>query len=288
MKKITQLSMLFAIPFLLTACQNQNENSKNSPSTESAQEGSALTNYGLKNQNDVTTWKSGNIEKPKTNSIPGITQASKANNDKLGSVPIVAEEATYFGGETLDEKVLFSDNIFVATVEDMETSYFGGGGRTEDAIPSTNFKLKVLENIKGELPVGKTIRSSRDYFGLNPDQQSFFTLIEEDTIPEKGKTYIFLAYAIEGDLKITENGDAKSNFALENSPMDLARQKNETITEVIDSSTVVSDFKNKVKNREQFLARARSTGGISFMDRLEAIDNGEINNKPDLNKIVVD
>lgn len=146
----------------------------------------------------------------------------------------------------------------------METFYFGSEENTkvlETAIPTMTFKLKVIENIKGELPTEKVIRASRDYFGLKPDQKSFLNLIDGDTIPEKGKTYVFLSYVIEGQLKITENG---RSLALDNSPMDLDQQKKVSSSGCISSSTVIADFQNKVKNMKKILSRARSTMKFPF------------------------
>jgi hypothetical protein len=39
---------------------------------------------------------------------------------------------------------------------------------------------------------------------------------------------------------------------------------------------------------KKILSRARSTSEISFLDRLNAIENGELDNKPDLSKIIVE
>ena len=98
----------------------------------------------------------------------------------------------------------------------------------------------------------------------------------------------FLSYVIEGQLKITENGEEPSSFALDNSPMDLDQQKKSVVQDVLGSSTVIADFQNKVKNMKKILSRARSTSEISFLDRLNAIENGELDNKPDLSKIIVE
>lgn len=70
--------------------------------------------------------------------------------------------------------------------------------------------------------------------------------------------------------------------------MDLDQQKKSVVQDVLGSSTVIADFQNKVKNMKKILSRARSTSEISFLDRLNAIENGELDNKPDLSKIIVE
>ena len=290
MKKIKVLILVMSV-FFLVACENNKKTGENVKDELISHKSDALKELSLKNQNEINTWREKDPTLPKGDNLDAVITAAQENKDRLGSVPVEIADATYYGGESLDAKVLFADNIFVATVEDMETFYFGSEENTkvlETAIPTMTFKLKVIENIKGELPTEKVIRASRDYFGLKPDQKSFLNLIDGDTIPEKGKTYVFLSYVIDGQLKITENGEEPSSFALDNSPMDLDQQKKSVVQDVLGSSTVIADFQNKVKNMKKILSRARSTSEISFLDRLNAIENGELDNKPDLSKIIVE
>ncbi|GHU44263.1 hypothetical protein FACS1894193_12450 [Bacilli bacterium] len=193
------------------------------------------------------------------------------------------------GASTLGGKILEADNIFVATIEDMTTEYsdsiYDDENKLTSSIPETRFKLKLLENLRRDLPINTTIQAFRPYFGNGDgvEERKFITLIEDDIIPEKGKTYIFLTRVVDGELIVPSGGEAPSNFPLENAPMDLDKQRDEVIKEVVETSSKVEEVERQVRDEKQVYDKIGDTllNGQEIQERI----NGQVK-KPDLSKIV--
>ncbi|MCY6355292.1 hypothetical protein [Clostridium sp. ZS2-4] len=73
----------------------------------------------------------------------------------------------------------FCDNVFVGTV--LEKS----GDKERDRCPETQFKVKVLENIKGNLQETVTVDQQCGY------KDGVFYTTNNDTMIQEGNTYIF-------------------------------------------------------------------------------------------------
>lgn len=253
--------------FLLTGCSGQNSTTseKSTESSTSSQDKELLESLGLENQNGVDTWET--------------------------PLEISVQEGSYMWAGTLEGKILEADNVFVATVENMTTEYsdsaYDENGELVSSITTTIFKLKVLENIRGELPIDTSVQASRVHFGQGDGvlEGYFITAIENDIIPEVGKTYVFLARAIEGELVISNGGEVPSNFPLENAPMDLNKQSEAVIDEIVDSSTKIEEIKEQVNNETAVFEEIGSSllNAEEIQNRIDG--NG---NKLDMDKVVVD
>lgn len=265
-KKI-KLFIFLSIAFIsLAACGNGNkENAKKviTNASTSKQE-DVLVSLGLENQNDVDTWKT--------------------------PLSILVLESSYMGASTLEGKTLEADNIFVATVEEMETTYpnpvYDENGKLISNTPKTNFRLHVIDNLRGDLPTGETIQASRDYFGNGDGQEKgkFLTLIEDDIIPEEGKTYVFLTFVLDGELAILPGGETPSNFPLENAPMNLDKQTRSVVEDIVDSSTKVEEIEKQAANEKETFDKIGDTmlSGPEIQARIEGHGN-----KLDMNKVII-
>lgn len=118
-----------------------------------------------------------------------------------------------FAVDTRDphELVGFADYYFVAEViSQIDTEYRDPiiieGGK-EITFPYTNYKVKVLNNIKGELPLDEEIVVTKAG-GVSQDGEPF--LYEGDALLEESKTYIITASAQEdGSLLISGPNSSK-------------------------------------------------------------------------------
>lgn len=87
----------------------------------------------------------------------------------------------------LQQVVGDSDYVIVAEVKDyVDTSYSVTG------LPLTEYSIKVVENIKGNLDMTTEISLIKEG-GIN-EKQSAFIVYEDDFLPQIGKTYIFCLY----------------------------------------------------------------------------------------------
>ncbi|MDR2945078.1 MAG: hypothetical protein LBU81_08410 [Methanosarcinales archaeon] len=129
------------------------------------------------------------------------------------------------------------DYVFAAKVDKMTGNTYKDPVMIEDAFgketievtsPHTNYMITVLDNIKGELVAGESIPVEKAG-GLSKDGKTI-TLHENDSLPEVGKVYIFLAYTQpDGTLQISgpksnieigsvDSLEADSAFSIRESP----------------------------------------------------------------------
>jgi hypothetical protein len=81
------------------------------------------------------------------------------------------------------EVVGLCTNVFVGYIEEMTgTSY-----RLE--MPYTCYNVKVMDNIKGDLPLDSTIKLNKEG-GISKDS-SYYIFLENDYLPDVGKYYVF-------------------------------------------------------------------------------------------------
>ncbi|MBE5967951.1 MAG: hypothetical protein E7255_13475 [Lachnospiraceae bacterium] len=81
------------------------------------------------------------------------------------------------------EVVGLCTNVFVGYTEEMTgTSY-----RLE--MPYTCYNVKVIDNIKGDLPLDSTIKLNKEG-GISKDS-SYYIFLENDYLPDVGKYYVF-------------------------------------------------------------------------------------------------
>ncbi|MGX7149037.1 hypothetical protein [Enterococcus ureasiticus] len=265
--KITRfgLVMLLSVTLVsLMACKNEKSEQKESTSTSISQTKDILASLGLENQNDVDTW-----ETPL-------------------NVTILA--SSYMWAPTLEGKILEADNVFIATIEDMTTNYsdsmYDEKGELLSSTPITDFKLKVLDNLRGELPTDGFVKATRVDFGYGDglEKGNFITLIENDIIPEKGKSYVFLARAVDGELIILNGGEAPSNFPLENAPMNLDKQSRSVVENIVDSSNKVEEIEKQVENEKETFNEIGNT--LLNAHEIQACIEGN-GNKLDMNKVII-
>ncbi len=82
-----------------------------------------------------------------------------------------------------EEVVGLSSNVFVGYVEKMKDTYYISD------IPYTRYDVKVINNIKGELVLDKTIQVNKEG-GISKDS-SCYILMEDDVLPVENEYYVF-------------------------------------------------------------------------------------------------
>ncbi|WP_018665359.1 hypothetical protein [Heyndrickxia acidiproducens] len=149
------------------------------------------------------------------------------------------------------ETVGDADYVFLANVDEvisteqkhqetMETEH----GTKVVSTPYTNFNVTVLKNIKGNLKTDTPIPLQKAG-GISADNSSL-VLYEDDSLPEVGKSYVFLAYA-QDDGSLLVSGP-NSNISV--SSIDkFAKSKN--VNYVAETSDVISEYELAYKNQQE-------------------------------------
>jgi hypothetical protein len=82
-----------------------------------------------------------------------------------------------------EQVVGLSSNVFIGYVKEMtDTCYISN-------FPYTRYDVKVIDNIKGELPLDTTVCVNKEG-GISEDS-SCYLLFENDFLPDEGNYYIF-------------------------------------------------------------------------------------------------
>ncbi|MEK4734454.1 cell surface protein [Paenibacillus sp. FSL L8-0641] len=189
------------------------------------------------------------------------------NITKAGEVPTSYLHASFdINVDNSKEVVGFADYVFVGFVEEMTgTDYkFPVTKETEDGpkelkSPYTNYSIKVLDNIKGNLKKDVSIPLQKSG-GLSEDKSTYF-LFEDDSLPQKGKVYVFTATAEQdGSLLVSgpnSNIEVKKDFFSKNSIQKLSEESiaNE-LAKTEEYKTYQDAYKNEiVKDRKRFTSK---------------------------------
>lgn len=151
------------------------------------------------------------------------------------------------------ETVGDADYVFIGRVdEDVDTIYKNPvtietrDGTKEVSTPYTNYKVTVLQNIKGDLVTDTSIPIQKAG-GINEDGSSV-VLYEDDELPEEGKSYVFLAYAQEDESLLVSGPN--SNEYVEGIKQDVTSEKMEKGKASLNEEAieVVSEYKNAFEN----------------------------------------
>ncbi|MBL3641714.1 cell surface protein [Bacillus sp. RHFB] len=150
-----------------------------------------------------------------------------------------------------NETVGDADYVFIGRVdEDVDTLYKDpvtietSDGAKEVSTPYTNYQVTVLQNIKGDLVTDTSIPIQKAG-GINEDGSSV-VLYEDDTLPEEGKSYVFLAYA-QDDGSLLVSGP-NSNEYVEGIKQDVTSEKMEKGKASLNegATEVVSAYENEI------------------------------------------
>ncbi|WP_342415983.1 cell surface protein [Paenibacillus sp. FSL R10-2782] len=185
------------------------------------------------------------------------------NIKKSGEIPTSYTQASFVIDINNPKEVVgYADYAFVGLVEEMTgTDYkFPVTKETEDGpkvltMPYTNYSVKVLDNIKGNLKKDVSIPIQK-FGGLNDDKSEYF-LFEDDSLPQKGKVYVFTATAEQdGSLLVSgpnSNIEVKTDFFSKKSIQPISEESiaNE-LTKTEEYKTYQDAYKNEiVKDRER-------------------------------------
>ena len=125
---------------------------------------------------------------------------AKSNAISTDKIPIKPYKATFaIDANNPDAVVGNVDNTFIGYVTKKGDTVYKNEGtlETKDGTkkigsPYTNYKIIVIDNLKGKLKKNNDIPVQKDG-GLNINGDAYF-LYENDVLPEEGKYYIFNTY----------------------------------------------------------------------------------------------
>lgn len=152
------------------------------------------------------------------------------------------------------------DYVFAARVDKMTGNTYKDPVMIEDEFGKetievtnshTNYMITVLDNIKGELVVGESIPVEKAG-GLSKDGKTI-TLHENDSLPEVGKVYIFLAYTQpDGTLQIS---GPNSNIEIVSSGS-LKADSNLSVKDSSEYLKMVNAYENQIiRERERTVSK---------------------------------
>lgn len=157
-------------------------------------------------------------------------------------LPIIHNEAQFVVNVNDPKEVVgWGDYVFVAKVEDeLRTEY--SNVRTNEkgkssARPYTFYKIKVIENLKGNLKLNESIEIFK-HGGVSYDGKSI-SLFEGDNLLEVGKYYILIAASDE---------DGRLGQGLPNSSIELNINNDDELS----NSDVYKAYKDYVQNEITF------------------------------------
>ncbi|MEZ0119680.1 UNVERIFIED_ORG: hypothetical protein ABRZ91_003637 [Heyndrickxia coagulans] len=149
-----------------------------------------------------------------------------------------------------EETVGDADYVFLARVEEKTGTAYKNTtqieteeGTKEISTPYTNYKITVLENMKGELETDKPIPLQKAG-GISKDGSSIVTF-DDDVLPEVGQSYVFLAYA-QDDGSLLVSGP-KSNTEV--SGIDDTDTSDTIESSSVNHSSVMKTYKNALKHQ---------------------------------------
>lgn len=161
-----------------------------------------------------------------TGCVVGIYFFSHKESDKglseneILELPIYETHGTYeYNPYKLEESVGINNYVFVGEVIDYQSTEYQDYGTLEDengneykvGTPYSNYTVRVIENIKGELVTDKDIMVKK-FGGVTEDKESVI-LCEDDELPVSGNIYVFLTFVQpDGSLLIA---GPKSNVRLD-------------------------------------------------------------------------
>lgn len=133
-----------------------------------------------------------------------INLLSSGNTTKidLSTLPVCVMKGDFiYDTDSKEEAVGMADYVFLGEVVSKDGTDYEDAVMTEDengdaielAAPYTNYSVNVLENVKGELQKDSTIKLKK-HGGITQDKKSII-LFDNDSLPEIGEQYLFLAYA---------------------------------------------------------------------------------------------
>ncbi|MGG1651700.1 cell surface protein [Paenibacillus sp. NRS-1780] len=189
------------------------------------------------------------------------------NITKSGEIPTSYIQASFVIDINNPKEVVgYADYAFVGLVEEMTgTEYkFPVTKETENGpkvltMPYTNYSVKVLGNIKGNLKKDVSIPLQK-FGGLSDDKSAYF-LNEDDLLPQEGKIYVFTANARpDGSMLVSgpnSNIEVKTDFFSKKSIQALSEESiaNE-LAKTEEYKTYQNAYKNEiVEDRERFTSK---------------------------------
>lgn len=163
--------------------------------------------------------------KSKTRTLPVETIKGQFAVDPENIKALVGFSDLYFIGQVVKEvKIDYRDKV------QSENPKINGG------MPYTYYEIKVLKNIKGNLPTDKTIQIVK--FGGKDEDRKTTIVFENDTMPVTGKTYAMIAC-------VQDNGEILLSGPNSNVELKNYKKDSKIVRELEDN------YKNEIKYKRE-------------------------------------
>jgi len=190
---------------------------------------------------------------------------SASNEETVEDIPIIESEPLY-AIDTDNPAALVgdADYVFVGFVESMEgteyrypAEHYGENGELiKTSTPFTNYNVRVLKNIKGNLMLD-TIPLQK-FGGLTEDGKGL-DLAGTDTLPQVEEVYIFVAYAQhDGSLLV---GGEHSNLPIE---VFSEKERNESLS-ISKEGNLIRDGDIIVSNNVSLLEKIEAASAYQWI-----------------------
>ncbi|MBC1367574.1 cell surface protein [Listeria innocua] len=149
---------------------------------------------------------------------------------------VVGDADYVFVGKVTEETGTTYTNKTPIEQEDGSVKYIGEA--------FTNYKIKVITNLKNELTTDKELAIAKQG-GIREDG-SAYDIFEDDILPEVGNVYIFTAYTQDDGSLLISGGNSTIAFDEKTKNIDTAKE----VTQTEEYETYENAVENQVKTEE--------------------------------------
>ncbi|MBC2153314.1 cell surface protein [Listeria innocua] len=149
---------------------------------------------------------------------------------------VVGDADYVFVGKVTGESGTIYKNKTPIEQEDGSVKYIGEA--------YTNYKIKVISNLKNELTTDKELAIAKQG-GIREDG-SAYDIFEDDILPDVGKIYIFTAYTQDDGSLLISGGNSTIAFDEKTKNIDTAKE----VTQTEEYETYENAVENQVKIEE--------------------------------------
>ncbi|EKF1876505.1 cell surface protein [Listeria innocua] len=149
---------------------------------------------------------------------------------------VVGDADYVFVGKVTGESGTIYKNKTPIEQEDGSVKYIGEA--------YTNYKIKVISNLKNELATDKELAIAKQG-GIREDG-SAYDIFEDDILPDVGKIYIFTAYTQDDGSLLISGGNSTIAFDEKTKNIDTAKE----VTQTEEYETYENAVENQVKIEE--------------------------------------
>jgi hypothetical protein len=184
-----------------------------------------------------------------------ISSIGCSKKDDVTNIDTKYVSASYAVDMNNPEEVIgICSNVFIGYVEDMTDTYYISN------FPYTRYNVKVINNIKGELPLDTTVLVNKE--GGVLEDLSCYILFENDFLPEEGEYYVFNVRERSEDASFTASGINTAvlvnDIDMQNLTDDISNNSNslnlkeDNVISELENSDIYQKYVDAYKNQKVF------------------------------------